>query len=182
MNREQLYKMLEIDTPADLEYFEQVADLIECGEYIPEELFSEVLSGIRAEDAGEIAENYIEEISNALPEDSDDMAELLENIQSRLMLLAEGIETKEGRRKFTDELYRFRQWYTEPFGVSLDGHPASFLEAVTASRLEKLGHGGNHTYDLENRLGYELDELTMDLGRFSPIDVADYGDEEDPEE
>ncbi len=97
------------------------------------------------------------------------------------MLLAEGIEDRETRGRFCEELFRFREWYTEPFGAAVDGDPASFLEAVTASRLEKLGHGGPHRYSFEGRLDYPLDELVMDLGAFSPIDVADYEDGEETE-
>ncbi len=178
MNRDSLYKLLEIDTPADLQYFEQVAELMECGEDIPFELFLDALSGIRAEDAGEIAEHYIEEISEALPEGSDDMFELLENIQNKLMLLAEDIENSEVRRSFAEELYKFRTWYTEPFGASLDGNPASMMEAVTAARLEKLGQG-SHRYNFDNRLGYDLEELSMNLGSFSPIDLVGSEDEKE---
>lgn len=32
MNREQLYEYLDIDTPADFEYFENMAALLECEE------------------------------------------------------------------------------------------------------------------------------------------------------
>ncbi len=39
MDKETLFRLLEIDTPADLEYFEQLAELIESEEDIPFDLF-----------------------------------------------------------------------------------------------------------------------------------------------
>ena len=49
MTKEELYDLLEIDTPADLEYFEQMADLLETEEEISRDLFRHALSEIRAE-------------------------------------------------------------------------------------------------------------------------------------
>ena len=64
MTKEELYDLLEIDTPADLEYFEQMADLLETEEEISRDLFRHALSEIRAENAGEFAENYVGELMN----------------------------------------------------------------------------------------------------------------------
>ena len=41
MDREMLYKMLDIEEPADFQYFENLAELLECDEHIEyEDLYS----------------------------------------------------------------------------------------------------------------------------------------------
>ena len=48
MTQDELYGLLEIDSPEDVEYFEQLADLLESDEDIPEDLFGLALSAIGA--------------------------------------------------------------------------------------------------------------------------------------
>ena len=45
MDKEKLYEMLDIDTPADFQYFEDLAELLECDEEIEEQV--EDIAGIR---------------------------------------------------------------------------------------------------------------------------------------
>ena len=177
MDRERLFELLEIDDPADLDYFEQFAELIECDEYIDSELFAEALSGIRAESAGEITENYMEELSKHLPDNGDDLFALVDQIEDRLLMLAADIDDDpSARSRFAEELFRFREWYNDPDGAKVDGKPCSIRDAVTSAREEKLG-AEKKSYDFSASLGYELKELSMGLGSYRKVDVVD-----DPEE
>ena len=110
MTKEELYDLLEIDTPADLEYFEQMADLLETEEEISRDLFRHALSEIRAENAGEFAENYVGELMNAVPDGvpADGLTEALDAMQQRLMLLAEDLDEAQAREDFAEELYKLR--------------------------------------------------------------------------
>ncbi|MCF0150710.1 MAG: hypothetical protein HUJ80_04785 [Firmicutes bacterium] len=181
MTREELYELADIESPADFQYYEQMADLLECPRHYDFEDFFDVLSLIAAEDAGEIIENYFNDLSDAVPDDSDDLVSVLDTIQSRLLLLAEGLDRRQARRSFAEELYKFKNWYNEPFAVVINGNPGSLLDAITASKVEKLGGKKIHA-DLSSRMNYQLEEISMDLGTFRPIDILDSDDEDSEEE
>ena len=57
MTLSELYKKLDMESPADMEYFEQFADLLELEEELPFDLFYMALSEVTAENAGELVEN-----------------------------------------------------------------------------------------------------------------------------
>lgn len=181
MTREEIYALADIETPADLQYFEQMADVLECPKHMDYEDFYDVFSQITPEDAGEIIDNYFNDLSDALPDDSDDLVSIIDSIQSRLLPLAEILDSRQARRAFVEELYKFKNWYTEPFAVSINGNPGSLLDAVTASRMEKFG-GKRCRFNLSSRLNYELEEITMELGAFRPIDVVDEDETGEEEE
>ena len=46
MDKEKLYEMLDIDTPADFQYFEDLAELLECEEEIEEQALAELLEEV----------------------------------------------------------------------------------------------------------------------------------------
>ncbi|MCR4724147.1 MAG: hypothetical protein K5772_01795, partial [Clostridia bacterium] len=86
MTERELYDLLEIDSPEDVEYFEQLADLLESDEEISEDLFRHALSAIRAENAGEFTENYLKEMTDAIPEEvpAEALTEALDAMEQRL--------------------------------------------------------------------------------------------------
>ena len=172
MTKEELYDLLEIDTPADMEYFEQMADLLETEEEISPELFRDVLSQIQAENAGEFAENYVGELINALPEgvSAEDLAEALDAMQQRLMLLAEDLDEALAREDFITELYKLRNWLHDEEGVLVDGEALTMLQAFTEMRAEKLG-AVSHEYALNSFPGLTPEEMSYNLGRFEKIEM-----------
>ena len=58
MNREQLYEYLDIDTPADFEYFENMADLVEAEAEIPSEAVFPLFEGADKTVLEELFTNY----------------------------------------------------------------------------------------------------------------------------
>ena len=172
MTKDELYGLLEIDSPEDVEYFEQLADLLESDEDIPEDLFGLALSAIRAENAGEFAENYLAELMNAIPEEvsAEDLSEVLDAMQQRLMLLAEDLDEAQNRDDFITELFKLRNWLHEEDGASIDGDPCTMLEAFTEMRAEKLGLS-RHSYDLDNFPDLTPEEFTYNLGAFEKIEL-----------
>ncbi len=179
MTLKELYEKLEMEGPGDFEYFEQLADLIECEEDIPFDLFYSALSQVSGETMTELTGNYMEEISEALPDDLDDLFSLIDSIQQRLLLLADSLENPENRRSFAEELYKFRKWYRDPELALVDGRRTSVLDAVACAREESLG-GPEREYDLSAALDYDLKELSASLGTYSKVDVVeDGGDRKD---
>ena len=180
MTLKELYAKLDMEGPADFEYFEQLADLVESEEDIPFDLFYSVLSQVSSETMTELAGNYMEEISEALPDGTDDLFSLVDSIQQRLLLLADSLEVPDNRRSFVEELYKFRDWYRKPGNASVDGEETSILDAVACAREEALGEPA-HEYDFAKALDYDLAELSASLGRYGKVDVVG-GDEEKEDE
>jgi hypothetical protein len=172
MTKEELYEKLEIETPGNLIYFEQMADLIDCEESIPLDFLYEVLSALDSETAGDFIENYFEELSNALPDNENDMASLLEFIKQKLLMSTQNLEGRRAETDFAEQLYNFRTWYHNPDGALLDGLPSSIFNAITEMRVQNLGLC-SHRYDLSPSLDYDLDDVSFNLGEFSRIDIPD---------
>ena len=182
MTLDKLYKLLEMDVPEDMEYFEQFADLMEMDEDVPFDLFYMALSGVKPENAGELAENYFEDLSNAAPEEENDLVLLIDSLEENLMHLAEDIDDADARRSFAEQLYRFREWYKAPDGAEIDGRPASVFEALLQARTDAIS-GETHELSFPSTDGFKLDDASYGLGRFSKIDMtAGAQDGADPEE
>ena len=178
MTLSELYKKLDMESPADMEYFEQFADLLELEEELPFDLFYMALSEVTAENAGELVENYFEDLSNAAPEDENDLVLLLDSLEENLMHLAEDIDDADARRSFAEQLYKFREWYKKPGTAAVDGDPMSLFEALIEAREDALS-GGSHDFDFSGCLDFKLDDASYGLGRFSTIDITGDGEEKD---
>ena len=177
MERDELFDLLDIDRPEQLEYFEQFAELLECEDEISFDDIYEVLAGAAAENIGDFSENYFEELMNALPDSEQSAFAKLDSIQQRLMLLAAD-EDENGRRLFVQEFYKFRDWYHTPGSVIVDGLSMTPMEALFECRADKLT-GAEHKYDFSGFDKYELEELSMNVGSFSQIDIAKEADDAD---
>lgn len=170
MKLNELMDILNMDELYDFEYFEQFADLVECETEIPFDVFFEVLSQTEGDIMREIIGNYMEELSENLPDFNAELFTIIENIKQRLLLLTETLAEEETRRTFAEELYRFKQWYTNPEGATANEKSCSVLEAITLHRAENLG-GEKMKYLFENSLDYEMDEISIGLGAFQEINL-----------
>ncbi len=174
MTLKELYKAIDIDSPKDLEYFEQFAELLEMPGDVDFDLFYMALSEIEPETAGDLTENYFEELMNAVPDEENELVSLLDSIEQNLLFLAENLDKDDTRRSFVQQLFKFREWYTKPGKALSDGKPLSVLEAVFTAREDKLT-GEGHTLDFSKALDYELDDTAYGLGSFSKIDITKEG-------
>ena len=182
MNYEELLEYLELDDGTQLEYFEAMADLVECEDYIEPEAIYKLFADADREVVSQIIGDYFEDILDGLPEDAGEIYSLLHQIKMGLMGMIVNAEDEDDMRKFADEVYSFRNWYSEESEVELtpetgDGRLYQNLrDAITTSRIEKLG-GERYRYDFENALDYELDGYTMSFAEM--IAAEEYEDQED---
>ncbi len=170
MRIEEVLELLEIDSPDEFEYFEHLAELIECDEEISYDAFYAVLNEVDPAVLSDLLDNYFEDLMQGIPDESTDFFTLMTTIHQALVGLCRTIDLNEQRRYFVDELFRFRNWYTFDsvvhYGDSSDG-PAGHIpvvEALAMYRLEKLGEK-KYEYDFSDCMDYNLDEYTM---TFSP--------------
>lgn len=181
MTLAELFEILDMDSPSDFEYFEQFADLMESEEDIPFDLFYSVVSEASQETLTELTGNYMEDLSNSLPDDYDELFSIVDSVQQRLLLLCENLEDSNNRRDYAQELYRFRQWYHKEDGAFVDGKPCCVMDAAAGARSEKYS-GAEHSYDFSPSLDYQLDDLSVGLGSFKEINLVESEEPEEEEE
>ncbi|MFR2966194.1 MAG: hypothetical protein ACLTK0_07325 [Anaerovoracaceae bacterium] len=95
MDREMLYKMLDIEEPADFQYFENLAELLECDEHIEYEDLYSLLKEVDKEILAQLIHDYFEEVSDFVPQDAAELFLLLDKIKLSLI----GMVRKLRRRK-----------------------------------------------------------------------------------
>lgn len=172
MNKEELFEILDIDVPEDFAYFEQFADLIECEDEIPEELILSAICGMDGDSAAELIENYFEDLTGAVPDDADDLVSLIESIKQNMLLCSGNLEDKNVKAELANQIANFRAWFHEDGKAKYGDLPCSVFYAVTEHRSEKLGEVQNK-YDFTNALDYDLDNISLNLGAYSKVDIFD---------
>lgn len=180
MDRDELFELLDIDSGADFQYFENFADLVECEEEIESDVIYDILEDVDLKTFAEICESFFYETLESVPGDQIDLYNLIENIKRALIGLAEAARSEEDNAllQLADELNRFRIWYSvEKFAEckDLSNDKISYLairDALVNARLEKLGTD-EYAYDFSEGLDYELEEFIMTYA-----DLAGAEDEE----
>ena len=180
MLTEELLELLDIDVPEEFEYFEHLAELLECTEDISPEAFCAVLMEVDQKILTELLETYFEDVLQGIPEDALDFYTLMTTIRQSLLGLSMSTSQSDQRRFFAEELFRFRVWYVFDSVVyckSKTGGPASAIpvcEALALYRLEKLGEEA-FEYDFSEAMDYSLDEYSISF----PYSIKEGESEED---
>ena len=168
MDFDELLELLEIDSQDEFGYFEHFAALVECDEEIPYDLFYRILADVEPDTLIDLTDNYFEEILQNIPEDAIDIYTLLGTIRQALVGLAKNSSTREERVAYTDELFKFRNWYIFDSLVHLKRLSDNVKKDVTVSealslyRLEKLNED-QYRYDFSDSLDYEIDEYSISI-------------------
>ena len=184
MNYEDLLILLEIESPSDLVYFEQFAELVESTEDISIEPIAQIVEGMERDVLSELTESYFEDMLKFIPDDDADLYSLLSAISKTLVAIAESGDAEESDRMYAEELYKFRNWYLFDGIVQcidLDDDSASEMtvyEALTNHRIQNI-MDKDYTFDFSEALDYPLDEYIVSLSSLSDDDDYDYDDDDD---
>lgn len=182
MNYEQLLEMIGIESGAEFEYFENFADLIENNEKVEEDALYKLFSEADKGAVLDVIENFFEEMTDAIPDDSTDIFTMLEAIKMALLGLLESAEDENAMVHFCEEIIKFRTWYSVESEVHCRDIATSEVvtmtmrDALIEARVEKL-EGDKYHYDFNDCLDYELEEYIMtyaDMAASSRKDDEDY--------
>ncbi len=174
----ELLEYLDLDEAADFQYFEAMADLLESEDYIEMEAMYQLFEGADKTMISELIQDYFEDILEGLPESSGEIYSLLHQIKISLIGMVSHIEDDSALRRFTDEFFKFKNWYSSESDVELSpvggGVPLhqNVRDAITTARLEKLG-GDKYDYNFEEALDYELDSYTMSFADLMSVEEDD---------
>jgi hypothetical protein len=162
MEIDELLRLLGIESPEEFTFFEYYAELVENERDISFEALRELFSGVDAETVAELTEGYFEETLQGVPGDQGEFHTLLDSIGRNMARLARRTDTGRGLDIFTEEFLRFKQWYIHDKAVRCENKDnreqsdASVCEALTLSRLEKLGDS-DYFFDFDDCMDYPLD-------------------------
>ncbi len=166
MNTEELYNYLDIEEPEDFQYFENLALLFECEDEIKYDDLYFLLKNADRKTLAVLIDDYFEELSDFFPEDDTDFYLLMDKIRLSLKGLALGGDEENVISNLTEEIDRFRQWYSVSSEVICSAvdmgeeRTETVRDAIALARLEKLG-GEKFLYDFRNCEDYPLDEYIM---------------------
>lgn len=169
LTKKELYELLDIDTPADFQYFENMAALLECEDEIDDQVLAQLLDGVEKKTLAELIHNYFEEMTDFLPGDAAEAYGVLERIKFSLMGLARNCDEEDLLSNLTEEIERFRIWYSVESRVYctsvMTGEEQALpvRDAVTLARSENLTKE-KYEYDYSDCLEYKLDEYIMNFG------------------
>ena len=169
LTKNELYELLDIDVPADFQYFENLAALLECEDDIDDQTLAQLLDGVDKKTLAELIHNYFEEMTDFLPGDAAEAYGVLERIKFSLMGLARNCDEEDLLSNLTEEMERFRLWYSVESRVYctsvLTGEEQVLpvRDAVTLARSENLTRE-KFEYDYSDCLDYKLDEYIMNFG------------------
>jgi hypothetical protein len=189
MNYDELLELLDIENPDEFQYFEHLADLMECDQHVSYDALFELISQVDKPTLSELIENYFEEIADALPDEGTEAYTLLKSVALSLRGMLKPIEEEDDEYAnkqlvtFVEELERFRNWYTIDSTVQCtrkkDGitKEATFLEALVLARVEKLNDEA-YSYGFDDGLDYQLDEYVISFGDVIEDDEEGYIEED----
>ena len=190
MDYEELLKLLDIDAPSELEFFEQFADLVEERQDIPYETLAALFEGMEPDALSGLIGGYFEDILNFVPDGEDELYTLLSNIGTTLQSLSAHNED-DALRVFAEEFYKFRTWYVSDPCVLCTNITESaeleltLIEALTNSRVQNFTDD-DYYFDFAGALDYPLDEYIVSVSSLLEDDYDggydDGGDYRDADE
>ena len=109
MRKEDFYELLDIDYPAEFQYFENLAAFLECDEELEYEDIAELFQGVDKDTLAQLVDNYFEELTDFVPGSETGVYGILDNVRRALMGMARNCDDDTMETKLADELERFRR-------------------------------------------------------------------------
>lgn len=188
MRKEDFYKLLDIDYPAEFQYFENLAAFLECDEELEYEDVAELFQGVDKDTLAQLVDNYFEELTDFVPGSETGVYSILDNVRRALMGMARNCDDDTMETKLADELERFRRWYSIDSRVyltnlgTMDEQEFTLRDALVNARIEKLD-GDKFQYDFSECENYVLDEYIVSFGDMIAAneaeEMADTGEEDE---
>ncbi len=173
----ELLKMLDLERGDEFEYFENMADLLEAEEEVPDELVAKLLTEVDREKFSKTLMDYFNDILGGVPESDTDLYTLLQTIG---LSLSEMVKTAKGDDLaiFCDEFIRFKNWYGREKCVKIREGGGDFegitpLDALTLAREDRLMPGRELEFDFEGALEYELRDYIISFSDVANLESQD---------
>ncbi len=182
MEKEEFYRLLDIESGRDFKYFENVAELFESSETIGQDLIYGLMKDADCDIFAELADGYFDEIENYIPDNETDFYILVDNIKRVMCGIAGTVSVTEDETdrdglltQLSDEIGRFREWYSLSDNVECVSQAERremalpVRDALTLLREEALG-GDSWDLDFSGALDYDLSDFVYSFADASEHD------------
>lgn len=164
MDKVRFYRVLDIDSPDEFQYYENLASLLEEDEFIEENLIKDLLKDIDTEKLAEHFESYFESFLSHIPDSETEMYVTIESIKRAFDGLIFNEMSAEDISRLASEISKFRKWYVHELNAfdRLTGKEASIRDARYDIAAAKL-LGTDADYDFRSALDYDLEGFNVRL-------------------
>lgn len=164
MNKFELYKLIDIDTPDDFEFYENLELIMECDDYIEANLLEELFAAVKWDNLHEIFDNYFNELFRILPDKEDELQITLDGINRKLVGILDEAKSKDSVKKLAEEVVKFKKWFVaDELVKNIDNNnTVSIRDAVYDIHAMKFG-GTAYNYDFSEACDYKVDGYDINL-------------------
>ena len=182
MDKVRFYNILDIESPDEFKFYENLSALLEEDEFIEENLIKDLLKDV---DAGKLAEHfdsYFEAFLDHLPDNETEMYITVDSIKRAFDGMIYDGMTDEDISSLASEISRFRKWYVHDLNVfdRLNGTEKSVRDARYDTAAAKL-LGDDADHDFRLALDYGLDGYDVRLADMIVSETDPEQTEEDGE-
>ena len=85
LNQREFYEMLDIDTPEDFQYFENLAAFLECEDEPEYEDVAGLFTAVDKDVLAQLCDNYFEEITGFIPGSQTEVFTIFENVRRAIV-------------------------------------------------------------------------------------------------
>ena len=180
MDKVRFYRVLDIDSADEFQYFENLSALLEEDEYIEDNLIKDLIRGVDREKLAEHMDSYFDGFLDHLPDSETDLFVLVESMRRVFdgLIMEEMSDTDIDA--LTSEISRFRKWYVHDLNAfnKLTGEESSVRDARFDLAAAKL-LGEDAEYDFRLALDYDIDGFDV---RIADMIGASYATENRPDD
>ena len=158
MDKIRLYRILDIDSADEFQYFENLSALLEEDEFIEENLIKDLIRNVDREKLAEHMNSYFDSFLDHLPDNETDLYVMVESMGRVFDGLIMDDMSDADIDALASEISKFRKWYVHDLNTfnRLTGEEASVRDArfdIAAAKL--LGEDAD--YDFRLALDYDID-------------------------
>ena len=158
MDKVRFYRILDIDSADEFQYFENLSALMEEDEYIEENLIKDLIRNVDREKLSEHMNSYFDGFLDHLPDNETDLYVLVESMGRVFDGLIMDDMSDADIDALASEITRFRKWYVHDLNAfnKLTGEKTSVRDARFDIAAAKL-LGDEADYDFRLALDYDID-------------------------
>ena len=180
MDKVRFYRILDIDSAEEFQYFENLSALLEEEEYIEKNLIKDLIRNVDREKLAENMNSYFDGFLDHLPDNETDLYVMVESMGRVFDRLITEDMSDADIDALTSEIIKFRKWYVHDLNAfnKLTGEETSVRDArfdLVASKL--LGEDAD--YDFRLALDYDIDGFDV---RIADMLGAAYATDNGPED
>ena len=173
MKKRELYDLLDMENGEDFCYFENMSELLESDRTIEADAIFELLGDIDMSNYVELTDCYFNNILDYVPDNEINVYNLLDNIRRAFVGMGQtyiAADDKEDRAdtllKLSDELARFRNWYSTENAVETLNETNGEISAIPLRDALYMGNeekygGDSYKFDFAKCEDYKIEEYTM---------------------